>query len=108
MGTLTIGTPMLKTVRCNIYGGENPGPDEVKFFGGMTETRPQKFFYCTNASVGRFRMKCPHGHVGQIMQVCQSHVLQWRDCIDICPTCQAPGQELHKGVKCRLRLESVA
>lgn len=99
---------LLKTVRCNPYGGENAGPDEVKFFGGLTEKRPEKFWFCENPAVNRFRMHCPHGHVGQIMTLCLAHYMQWRDCIDFCPACHSPGKELHKHQKCRLRLESVA
>jgi hypothetical protein len=90
------GSGLLKS-RCNVYGGEQ---STVRMLGGLGR-QPTTRFFCPEESVGRFQMKCPHGHVGQIMPLCDKHYMQYRNVVSFCPACNAPGMVGHK---CRIAL----
>lgn len=98
----------VQTIWCNVYGGENSGPDAVKYLGNLSQWRPEKFWFCPTAAVGRFRMVCTHGHRGQIMYLCQSHYDQYKTGVKFCPRCHEPGKELHPQQQCDLHLEPVS
>lgn len=101
-------SPAVGTVWCNVYGGENSGPDAVKYLGNLSTWRPEKFWFCPTAAVGRFRMVCTHGHRGQIMYLCKAHYDQYKTGVKFCPRCHEPGKELHPQQQCDLRLEPVS
>lgn len=103
----------VQTIWCNVYGGENSGPDAVKYLGGASDWHPSKskggrFWYCPTPAVGRFRMVCTHGHRGQIMYLCQNHYDQYKTGVKFCPRCHEPGKELHPQQQCDLHLEPVS
>lgn len=110
-GSATGQAPILKTPWCNVYGGENSGPDDVKYLGGASEWHPSKskggkFFYCPTPAIGKFRLTCPHGHRGNVTYLCLEHLKYWSK-IDFCPRCHEPGKEIHQGY-CRLEWVAVS
>lgn len=96
------GAVLLKQ-RCNIYGGENDGGAK-RVLGGLDERSPARQWYCKEISIGRFRMHCEHGHVGQEMPLCLSHFLQYKDAVSFCPRCNIPPSD-HR---CKLELREVS
>lgn len=79
---------------CNIYGGENDGGAKA-VLGGIGPQTPDKQWWCGTRSIGRYTMACPHGHHGQIMDLCMAHLTQYRDKVTFCPSCNtnAPGHK---------------
>jgi len=101
ISTNTTGAVLLMPF-CNIFGGENDGGAK-RVLGGIGDQRPARQWYCENRSIGRFRMRCFHGHQGQIMQICEKHLNEFRTAATFCPRCQ-----LDTPHKCRLKIQEVS
>lgn len=87
---------------CNIFGTETGGADST--LGGLGG-RPDRQWYCPNRYVGRFRMRCQHGHQGQVMKICEKHRAEFATAVTFCPRCN---KDPKTGHKCRLRIEAIA
>lgn len=81
--------PSITQTRCNIFGDHINGAKIV--LGGQADPRHEKQqWYCPNVSIGRYRMECEHGHKGQVMQLCKSHLNQFAvGKVSYCPKCNA-------------------
>ena len=88
---------------CNIFGDATNGAK--RFLGGQADASTvERQWYCPTRSIGRWRMECEHGHKGQIMKLCGSHLKEFRSKITYCPPCNvAP-----PGHKCGLTLIAVS
>lgn len=111
-GSSTGSTPILKTPWCNVFGGENSGPDAVKYLGGLsrwhpTESKHARYWYCPTPAIGKFRLTCEHGHPGKITYLCEHHWRYWSK-IKFCPRCHEPGHELHPQQQCELKWVAVS
>lgn len=78
---------------CNVYGVETGGA--ARILGGLVDPTGQKVtqWYCAKLSIGRYRMECEHGHRGQIMPLCASHVSQYSAGVSFCPRCNIPPED---------------
>lgn len=100
---ITTGAVLLRQW-CNVFGYETGGAARV--LGGLTDTTGRRVtqWSCPTLSVGRFRMECEHGHVGQIMPLCMAHWTQYKSGVSFCPRCNIPPND-HR---CKLKLVPVS
>lgn len=101
------GAPAIMTEWCNIFGGEWDGGAK-RVLGGLGPQTPSKQWYCPTPSIGHFRMRCEHGHQGQIMHLCQSHLDQFKDAVTFCPACNNSNDANKPGHKCKLTISEVS
>jgi hypothetical protein len=87
---------------CNIFGAESGGG---RMLGGLSSAKPTVQWYCPSFSVGRFFMRCWHGHKGQIMTLCEKHHTEFQGKVTFCPRCNMEPSTAHK---CKLKLEGVS
>jgi hypothetical protein len=89
---------------CNPYGAETGGAKRVL---GDVSMGKHVFhqWHCDNYARARYRIKCPHGHQGHIMELCDQHARTFtlRE-MRFCPACNIP-PESHN---CRLALIEVS
>jgi hypothetical protein len=75
--------------RCDPYGAES----RIKLMGGMYDEsyNGNKHWFCRNTATHRVIMKCPRGHQGDVMPLCDTHhaSIQQRQA-GICLTCAFP------------------
>lgn len=103
-----------KKTWCNVYGGENAGPSDVRNMGGLGRPPDQKGdtnWFCDTVSVGRFYMMCEHGHKGQPMDLCAKHAEKYSKIgkdglttVQFCPRCNTDPP----GHRCQVRLHHVS
>ena len=98
-----IGAVMLNQY-CNIFGEHTNGAQT--YMGGLGDaSQVDKQWYCPNQYIGRYRMECEHGHVGQMMKLCGQHFRQFRASVTFCPRCNT---DENNGHKCKLVLKAVS
>lgn len=97
------GVLLLKR-RCNIFGDATNGA--VRVLGGLNPGKVTTQWYCPREAEGRFRMECAHGHRGQVMLLCSSHLRQYSGGkVQFCPRCNADPDNHHR---CGLTMISVS
>jgi hypothetical protein len=93
-----------KRTWCNVFGGENAGPSDVRHLGGLGRAPDKKGdtnWFCDTVSVGRFYMECAHGHRGQPMDLCAKHVEKYGNgTVKFCPRCNTDPP----GHRCELKI----
>lgn len=102
-GKAKVGSTAYKKTWCNVFGGENAGPSDVRNLGGLGRAPDQKGdtnWFCDTVSVGRFYMVCEHGHRGQLMDLCAKHADKYRASVEFCPRCNTDPP----GHRCKVRL----
>jgi hypothetical protein len=98
--------PAILQVRCDPYGRESGGPKRL--LGGVygPEFEGNHKWGCERVAVGRYRMTCRCGHVGQVMPLCgpgltkdpqgidyfhPGHVAEFsKRASEMCPKCMFP------------------
>lgn len=96
----------LLTEFCNIYGAETGGIGKGQMLGGLSDpgTAPSRQWYCPTRAVGHYIMKCPHGHKGQMMPLCEKHAAQYKKAVSFCPPCNT----MPPGHKCQIVLTEIS
>jgi hypothetical protein len=83
------------TRRCNPYGHETGGPRHL--LGGVygPEYEGKTKWVCKEAVTLRARMMCPHGHRGQVMDLCMQHAIEiQKRQAGLCTKCAWPPEAL--------------